>query len=53
MSYQADFDAVHHEFENVFLKALLAGRRQGEGRGRMRDGGESALLLRMINWVWG
>lgn len=43
--YQADFDAVHHELEDVLLEALLAGRRQGEGGGGVGDGGGAALIV--------
>ena len=43
-SHQADFDAVHHEFEDVLLQALLAGRREGEGGGGVRDRGGAALV---------
>lgn len=48
LQYQADFDAIHHEFEDVFLEALLVGGRQGEGNRGVRDGGGRTLLVRLI-----
>lgn len=50
--YQAYFDPIHHEFEDVLLKALLAGRWQGEGGGRGWDGGRATLVLQLITWIW-
>lgn len=51
-SYQADFDPIHHEFEDVFLKALLAGRRQGERCRRVWDRSGATLILWLITWIW-
>lgn len=47
LTYQADFDAVHHEFEDILLKALLAGRWQGKECGRVWDRGGATLF-----WSW-
>lgn len=47
--YQADFDAVHHELENVLLEALLAGWWQSEGsRGVGNRGGAALIVGRLI-----
>lgn len=43
--YQADFDTVHHELENVLLEALLAGWWQGEGNRRVGDRGRAAFIV--------
>lgn len=51
LSYQADFDPIHHKVEDIFLKALLAGRREGEGSRRVWDGGGAALLMWLITWI--
>lgn len=45
MAYQADFDPVHHELEDVLLEALLAGRGQGEGCGGVGHGGGATLVV--------
>lgn len=51
--YQADFDPVHHEFEDVSLEALYAGGRQTEwGRG-VRDRRRTAVVVRLVAGIWG
>lgn len=42
-SHQADFDPVHHEFENVLLEALFACRWKAERHWRVWHRGGAAL----------
>lgn len=46
--YQADFDAVHHQLEDVLLEALLASWWQSKGGGRVEDGGGAAFVVRRL-----